>query len=252
MRFSRDQLIRFSILVIFVTTLSLYQNCAPSSGGSAFGINFGGNTTSGSTSPLALSFSTPANNSIISGVTTLTVIANDVNPITSVQFSVDGTNLNAPVTVSPYTTSLNAGTLAGGTHVILASGVDSLGNLGSASISVSVPAGTPVPTPIPKLSCAGSYYVKTSNGYSNVVLTITEATTGVITGSMVFPGYNPYTINGSCTSSSNTSGSIYFDRTYNGGGSLYFYGTYSSSTTNPAIINMSGTFGSYTWTAVTE
>lgn len=253
-------MIRISILLLFLMAVGLFQDCAPaSSGGSAFGITLGaGNGTAASTGPLALAFSSPANNSTISGTTQISVLASDVNAVTSVQFAIDGTNTGAPATVSPYTVSINAATLSTGSHVILATGIDSLGNQGSASISVSVVAasGTPPPLPTPpvtSLSCVGNYYVRTSNGYSNVPMVISGTNTS-FTGTMNFPGYATFQISGSCTSSSSTSGTIRFVRTQNGSGASTWQGTYSASGSNSALITMSGSYvgSSGTWTAATQ
>jgi hypothetical protein len=254
-------MVRISILLLFLMAIGLFQDCAPpSSGGSAFGINLGGgNGTAASSSPLTLAFSSPANNSTISGTTQLSVVASDVNIVTSVQFAIDGTNAGAPATVSPYTVSIDASTLSAGSHVILATGIDSLGNQGSASISVNVVAvaATPPPLPTPpitSLSCVGTYLLNTTNGYSNVLVTITAGTGNAISGTMNFSGFAPFQIAGTCTSSSSSEGSISFVRTQNGGNPSTWTGTYSNSVASPSIINMSGSIvgGSIKWTAVTD
>lgn len=104
------------------------------------------------------------------------------------------------------------------------------------------------------VSCAGNYLVNASGGYNNVPMVITETTSGEITGTMVFPGYPVFTINGTCTSTSPTGGSIMFVRT-GSGSPLTWTGVYNLSPIDNITITMTGTFGTagtLTWNATSE
>jgi hypothetical protein len=93
-----------------------------------------GNTTT------AVSVVAPAVGATVSGKTvtlTATATAGTGLTVASVQFKVDGSNVGAALTASPYTTTLDSTTLLDGAHSITAAVTDSAGNT-SASAAVSV------------------------------------------------------------------------------------------------------------------
>jgi hypothetical protein len=67
-----------------------------------------------------VAITSPLAGTTISGTTTVTATASDSNGIASVQFQVDGTNLGAADTTSPYSQSWNTTTVADGTHILTA------------------------------------------------------------------------------------------------------------------------------------
>jgi hypothetical protein len=95
-------------------------------------------TVSNIVPPPTVSFSSPVNGSTVSNTITVTATASGNAPIASVQFKVDGSNLGGPLTVAPYSISLNTTTLTNGNHTLSAVAVDTLGNSGSASVTVTV------------------------------------------------------------------------------------------------------------------
>ena len=94
--------------------------------------------TGGSTP--AVSITAPVGGATVSGTTTLSATATDTgSTITSVQFEVDGANVGAADTTSPYNFSLDTTTLANGSHVLTAKAVDALGSIAtSTGVTVTV------------------------------------------------------------------------------------------------------------------
>jgi hypothetical protein len=95
-------------------------------------------TTSNNTSiPPIVQLQSPAAGSIVNAVITLSATATGLS--SSVQFSVDGAALGAPVTAPPFTTSWDTETVADGAHVLSASATDQFGltgNSGPVAITV--------------------------------------------------------------------------------------------------------------------
>ncbi len=104
-------------------------------------------TVSNPVPPPTVSFTGPTNGSTVSGAITLsaTAAANGTATIASVQFKVDGNSLGT-VAAAPYSIQLNTTTLTNGSHTLTAVAQDSLGNTGSASITVTVSNVVPPPS----------------------------------------------------------------------------------------------------------
>ena len=87
-----------------------------------------------------VSLTAPANGANISGnAVTVSATASDNLAVAGVQFKIDGANLNAEDTTSPYSISWNSNLTSNGTHSLTAVARDSAGNLTtSAAVSVSV------------------------------------------------------------------------------------------------------------------
>ena len=64
----------------------------------------------------------------MSGTVTLSATATDNVGVAGVQFKVDGANLSAEDTSSPYSVSWNTTTAANGTHTLTALARDAAGN----------------------------------------------------------------------------------------------------------------------------
>jgi hypothetical protein len=87
----------------------------------------------------AVSITAPLAGATIVGSTTLTATASDSVGVVGVQFRLDGANLGAEDTVSPYSYSWNSTTAANGTHALTAIARDAAGNrTTSAAVSVTV------------------------------------------------------------------------------------------------------------------
>ncbi len=99
-----------------------------------------GTTAPPDTTPPTVSVTAPAAGTTVSGTTvSLTATASDNVGVAGVQFKLDGVNLGAEDTSSPYTVSWNTTTAANGAHSITAMARDAAGNSTlSAAISVIV------------------------------------------------------------------------------------------------------------------
>jgi hypothetical protein len=91
-----------------------------------------------SNSAPAISVTTPANGSVVSGTVLVTTNVTSNLSISGVQFAIDGANLGASVTSAPFQISWDTTSAADGSHVISAIATDSAGNKSSSSITVTV------------------------------------------------------------------------------------------------------------------
>lgn len=87
-----------------------------------------------------VSLTTPASGAIVSGVSVIvSANASDNIGVVGIQFKLDGTNLGAEDTISPYSVSWNTTTVANGSHILTAVARDAAGNATtSAAVSVTV------------------------------------------------------------------------------------------------------------------
>jgi hypothetical protein len=106
--------------------------------------------TPSDTTPPTVSITAPAANAALTGLATLSATASDNVGVAGVQFKLDGANLGAEVTASPYTLSWGTATAANGAHTLTAVARDAAANVAtSAGVTVTVsnltsppPAGT--------------------------------------------------------------------------------------------------------------
>lgn len=97
------------------------------------------------TTPPTVLVTSPASNTTISAISTISASASDNRGVQSVQFKVDGTTI-ATDTTSSYSTSWDTGTVANGSHSLTAVATDTSGNTAtSAAVTVDVDNGTPPP-----------------------------------------------------------------------------------------------------------
>lgn len=90
-----------------------------------------------------VSITAPASNASVSGTVTITANASDNVGVAGVQFKVDGVNVGAEDTTSPYSTSWVTTGLTSGSHTITATARDAAGNTAtSTSVTVTIPAVT--------------------------------------------------------------------------------------------------------------
>lgn len=85
-----------------------------------------------------VSILTPANGSTISGTINLTATASDDHGVVGVQWKVNGVNLGAEQTVSPYTQALDTTTHTDGSYTISATARDAVGHTTTQTIPVTI------------------------------------------------------------------------------------------------------------------
>lgn len=91
------------------------------------------------TVPPAVSISSPAAGTTVSGLVTISAAASDNVSVTGVQFKIDGNNAGPAITAAPYTISWNTATVGNGSHMLTAEARDAAGNVTvSAAVSVVV------------------------------------------------------------------------------------------------------------------
>jgi|GEM_PF-1015829 len=96
-------------------------------------------SSSPDTTPPTVSISSPANGSTVSGTITVSANASDNIGVSGVQFKLDGANLQAEDTTSPYSISWNTVTATNGSHTLTAVARDAAGNQAtSAPVMVTV------------------------------------------------------------------------------------------------------------------
>ncbi len=92
-----------------------------------------------------LAVTSPANNAIVSGTAvTLSATASDNVAVVGVQFKLDGLNIGAEDTASPYTTIWNTTTATSGVHTLSAVARDTSGNLTTVALTITVDNTAPV------------------------------------------------------------------------------------------------------------
>jgi hypothetical protein len=172
---------------------------------------------SGDTTAPTVSVTAPTAGSTVSG-TSVAVSANasDNVGVVGVQFKVDGVNLGAEDTVSPYTVNWNTTTATNGSHSITAVARDAAGNTTTSSavnVTVSNSGGdTTAPTVSVTAPTAGS----TVSGTSVAVSANASDNVGVVGVQFKVDGVNlgaedtvsPYTVNWNTTTAANGSHSI--------------------------------------------
>ena len=106
------------------------------------------NPTGDTTAP-TVSLSSPGSGATVSGTVTVSASASDNVGVASVQFTLDGVNLGAADTSSPYSISWTTTSASNGSHVLRAVARDAAGNLttsGSRTVTVSNSADTTLPS----------------------------------------------------------------------------------------------------------
>jgi hypothetical protein len=109
------------------------------------------------TTPPEVSITSPTSGATVSGTITITASASDNVAVASVQLQVDGANVGAADTNSPYNFSLNTTTLSNGSHTLTAVAVDTLRNqTTSAAVAVTVSNSVSTGTPGPLAVCTSN------------------------------------------------------------------------------------------------
>jgi hypothetical protein len=87
----------------------------------------------------SVAITAPSSGATLSSATALTATASDNTSVVGVQFKVDGTNIGAEDTTSPYSISWDSATVANGSHTLTAVARDPAGNSAtSAAITITV------------------------------------------------------------------------------------------------------------------
>src|SRR6266540_3668487 len=99
------------------------------------------------TTPPTVAITSPASGAAVRGTITVSANASDNAGVVGVQFQLDGANLGAEVTTSPYSISWDTTTAAEGSHTLTAIARDAAGNAPtSAPVTVTVTTGSTPPT----------------------------------------------------------------------------------------------------------
>jgi subtilisin family serine protease len=104
--------------------------------------------TTGSTTPPAVSITSPVSGATVSGAIAITGTATDNAGVSSIQFLVDGHQV-ASANSSPFSFSWNSANVANGSHALTVQAYDPSNNMGSASVTVNVINQTPPPDTTP-------------------------------------------------------------------------------------------------------
>jgi hypothetical protein len=118
--------------------------CVIASGVVALGAT--GLTSSDAAAP-TLTVTSPTPGATVSGTVSVGANSSDDTGVVGVQFKIDGANLGAEDTSSPYAASWDSTTVANGTHTVTATARDASGNTASVNVPVSVSNAAPAPPP---------------------------------------------------------------------------------------------------------
>jgi uncharacterized protein (TIGR03790 family) len=153
------------------------------------------------TTPPSVSITAPAMNAAVSGTVSVSANATDNVAVASVQFQLDGTNLGALLTSTPYTISWNTATAANTNHALTAIATDTSGNSAtSAPVTVTV-SNTSTAPPTQGLigywnfdEGSGTVANDTSGSGYNGAVNGAVWTTGLINGALAFNGGTAYVV----------------------------------------------------------
>lgn len=149
---------------------------------------------SGGTSPPTVSITAPGNGATVSGIITVSASASSSVGVVNVQFQLDGANLGAAVTASPYSVSWNTTGLSGN-HSLTAIATDTAGNkTTSAAVTVTVSnAVGPVGFwTFDTSETSGNTYLDSSGSGSNAACTAVTSAAGVVNQAAQFNGTSSY------------------------------------------------------------
>jgi hypothetical protein len=163
--------------------------------------------------PPTVAISAPAAGTTVANTVAVTATASDNVGVAGVQFKLDGANLGAEDTTSPYSVSWNTSTSSSGAHTVTAVARDAAGNLAS-STPVTVVVAQPTAQVIlgwntnPEPDLAGyKVYVGTASGIYSSPLDVGNITsftvTGLTPGTAYYFAVSAYDLNGYESSWSN-------------------------------------------------
>ena len=127
------------------------------------------------TTPPAVSITAPANGATVSGTISVSASASDNVGVAGVQFKLDGANLGAEDTSSPYGVSWNTTTVANGSHSLTAAARDAAGNsTTSATVTVTVSNAPPSDTTPPAVNITSPGSGATVSGTTSVTASASD------------------------------------------------------------------------------
>ncbi len=143
-----------------------------------------------------INMTAPASGSTVSGVVNVTATASDNVGVAGVQFKLDGANIGAEDTTSPYSISWSSLSTSNGTHSLTAAARDAAGNTttsSSVTITVSNTGGSGLVAAYGFNEGTGSTVTdKTGNGNNGSIFQATWYTTGKYGKALAFDGSNDY------------------------------------------------------------
>ena len=134
----------------------------------------GGTPPPPDTTAPTVSLSAPANGATVSGTQSVTATAADDVGVTGVQFRLDGANLGAEDTSSPYAVSWDTRTATNGTHTLTAIARDAAGNTRTATTITVTVANTTPDTTAPTVSVTAPADGATVSGTQSVTATAAD------------------------------------------------------------------------------
>ncbi len=154
-------------------------------------------STVADTTPPTVSLTAPADGAMVSGTITITADASDNVAVAGVQFSVDGNNIGALDTTSPYSVTLDTTTLADSSHTLTAAALDTSGNVDTDSIAIIIDNAATID---PSLAAYwtlddGSGFTATDssgNGNDGTLINGPIWATGHVNGALDFDGSDDY------------------------------------------------------------
>jgi hypothetical protein len=148
------------------------------------------------TTPPTVAMTAPSSGAIVSGTIPVSANASDDVAVVGVQFQLDGSDLGAEVTSSPYQVLWSTAGTTDGPHTLSATARDAAGNTSVASISVTVSNTLSVPGPVAYWKFdegAGATAADSSgNGYTLSLVNGPTWTAGKLNGGLSFNGLNEY------------------------------------------------------------
>jgi chitodextrinase len=163
------------------------------------------------TTPPTVSITGPANGTSVSGTVSVTANAGDNVGVASVQFQLDGANLGALDTVSPYSVSWSTATATNASHLLTAIAKDAAGN-STTSTAVTVTVNNAADTTPPTVSITAPVNGATVSGTVSVTANASD-NVGVASVQFQLDGANlgaldttsPYSFSWATTTATNAS-----------------------------------------------
>lgn len=157
----------------------------------------------GDTTPPTAAITYPSSGATVSGTATVNATASDNVGVAGVQFKVNGNNLGAEDTSSPYSTSWNTTSLSNGTYTLTATARDAAGNTTtSAPVTVTVSNAAAAPA-APTVSLTANPASIASGQSSSLTWSSTNATSCTASGGWTGTKTNSGTQSVSPTSTTN-------------------------------------------------
>ncbi len=203
------------------------------------------NTTA---TPPTVSITSPASNATVSGTMTVNATASASAGIASVQMQVDGANVGAADTASPYSFSWTTSSVANGSHTLTAVAKDTTGNSAtSAGVSVTVsnaPPAVSISSPTSGATVTGTITVSASASSSTGMASVQLQVDGSSVGSA--DTSSPYSFSLNTANYSNGSHALTAVAKDTAGNSA------TSIAANVTVSNQSGSSGTLGWTDITN